>query len=206
MATKSRLSCACFLTVLILVGKNAAASCLPEFPFDIQPQTISISGTWSYDIGFTRVSGYNVTLKIQLSGFDPGPVVKELWKISTEKIWTTRDRFNVPIVVNVQFVEKNAHVLVDVTEGPGRSTHFIWYTGSGNPVPHEVGHMFRNFDEYPGGFVNLDGSFGNVPGGLMGSGQTMFDRYYQFVADWAATQEGAVPTPCQTYLTQHDSR
>src|SRR5262245_649891 len=204
MSTKLRLSYVCTLTILILVGENAAAFCLPDFPFDIQPQTISISGTWSYDLGFTRGSGYNVTLKIQLTGFDPGSVVKELWKTSTEKLWTTHDRFNVPIVVNIQFVQGNAHVLVDVTEGPGRSTHFIWYTGSGNPVPHEVGHMFRNFDEYPGGFVNPDGSFGNVPDGLMASGQTMFDRYYQFVADWAATQQGAKPTACPTYLTHYD--
>jgi hypothetical protein len=209
MVTKSRLFCIAILTVLILVAKNAHAFCLPDFSFDIPPQTVSIGGTWSYDIGFTRASGYNVTLRIQMTGFDPGPVVRDLWKTSTQNIWTTHDRFNVPIVVNLQFVEKHANQVVDVTQGPGSGTQFIWYSGwpagSGNPVPwaHEVGHMFRNFDEYPGGFVNPDGSFRNVPDGLMGSGRTMFDRYYQFVADWAATQAEAVPTWCQNTLAYH---
>ncbi len=115
MRTKSRLSCLCILPVLVLAANNSHAFCLPDFSFDIPPQTISIGGTWSYDIGFTRASGYNVTLKIQLTGFDPGPAVWDAWKTSTENIWTTHHRFNVPIVLNVQFVEKHANQVVDVT-------------------------------------------------------------------------------------------
>jgi hypothetical protein len=218
MVTKSRLSCICIFTILVLVAKSSHALTLPDFQSDIQPQTISqfmtgglnheFGWTASYDIGFTQTSGYNVTEKIQLTGFDSGPTVRNLWETSTESIWTTHDRFNQPIVFDVQFVENNFHQLVNVTEGPGRGDMLHWFSGwpggTGSPAPwaHEVGHMFGNFDEYPGGAVNPNGSFGNEPGSLMaggegssGTGQGMFDRYYQFVGDWAATQAGVVGAP-----------
>lgn len=218
MTTKSRLSCVCILTVLVLLAKNSHALTLPDFQSDIQPQTISqfitaglnheFAHTASYDIGFTQTSGYNITEKIQLTGFDPGPAVRDLWETSTESIWTTHDRFNQPIVVDVQFVEENAHQLVNVTEGPGRGDVSNWFsgwpagTGSVAPWAHEVGHFFGNFDEYPGGGVNPNGSFGNEPGfmglslnGPAGTELTLFDRYYQFVGSWAATQAGAVAAP-----------
>ena len=222
MPTKSRLSCICLLTVLVLVTKNSHALTLPDFSFDIQPQTISyflsaglnheFGNTASYDIGFTQTSGYNVTERIQLTGFEPGPAVRHLWETDTESIWTTPDRFNQPIVIDVQFVQDNAHQFVNVTEGPGGGDTSNWFAGwpegTASPAPwaHEVGHYFGNFDEYPGGGVNPNGSFGNEQGSLMAGGQGpsgmglgMFDRYYQFVGAWAATQVVGAPEPA-TFL------
>lgn len=218
MATKSRLSCVCIFTVLVLVTKNSHAVSLPDFQSDIQPQTISqfmtgglnheFGWTASYDIGFTQTGGYNVTEKIQLSGFDPGPAVRDLWETSTESIWTTHDRFNQPIVFDVQFVEENFHQPVNVSQGADRGDMLNWFSGwpagTGSPAPwaHEVGHMFGMFDEYPDGGVNPNGSFGNEPGfmglglgGPAGTELTLYDRYYQFVGDWAAIQAGAVGAP-----------
>jgi hypothetical protein len=218
MTTTSRLSCVCLLTVLVLVTKNSHALTLPDFSFDIQPQTISqfmtgglnheFGWTASYDIGFTQMNGYNVTERIQLGGFDPGPAVRGLWETSTESIWTTPDRFNQPTMLDVQFVEVNAHQFVNVHEGPGGGDTSNWFSGwpegTASPAPwaHEVGHYFGNFDEYPGGGVNPNGSFGNEPGfmglglnGPAGTELTLYDRYYQFVGNWAATQPGAVGAP-----------
>jgi hypothetical protein len=62
--------------------------------------------------------------------------------------------------------------------------------------------MFGNYDEYPGGGVNPSGSFGNQPGfmgqglnGPPGTELALFDRQYQFVADWAASQRGSASAP-----------
>jgi hypothetical protein len=49
-----------------------------------------------------------------------------------------------------------------------------------------VGHYLGNYDEYVGGGVNPNGSFMNVPDSIMGTGSTVYDRHYSFVADWAA--------------------
>ena len=213
----SRLSCVCLLALLVLVANNSYAVTLPDFSFDIQSQRISqdiAAGlnrefiiTAGYDIGFTRTSGYTVSENIQLTGFDPGPAVRDNWKTSTESIWTT-NRFNQPIVVTVNFVQSNANQIVTVREGPGAGDTRNWYSGwpqgqaSAAPWAHEIGHYFGNFDEYSGAGVNPNGSFGNEPG-LMGMGTngppgtelTLFDRQYQFVADWAASQRGSVSAP-----------
>ena len=216
--TKSRLSCACTLALLVLVANLSNAVTLPDFSFDIPSQTIPFHEVAaglnkefvvpvSYDIGFTRASGYNVTENIQFTGFDPGPAIRDNWKTSTESIWTT-NRFNQPVVVTVNFVQNNPNQVVKVMEGPGRGDAGTWFSGwpqgqaSAAPWAHEVGHYLGNFDEYPGGGVNPKGSFGNEPG-LMGLGTngppgtelTLFDRQYQFVADWAATQGGSVSAP-----------
>ena len=213
----SRLSSLYICTILVLITNSSHALTLPDFSVDIQPQTITQFMTgglnnefgWiaSYDIGFTQASGYNITEKIQLTGFEPGPSVRDLWETSSEDIWTMHDRFGQPIIVNLQFVEENYHELVNVSQGPGRGDMLNWFSGwpegTGSPAPwaHEVGHMLGNFDEYPGGGVNPNGSFGNEPGlmglGLNGPAGTelmLFDRYYQFIGDWAATQPTA-PVP-----------
>lgn len=239
MITKLRVTCLCILSLIVLTGKTAHAVVLPDFPFDIPSQTIrdfvpaglnhEFLMPVGYDIGFSQQSGYNITQNIQLTGVDPGSLVKDFWKTSTEGIWSTRDRFTQPIIVSVQFVEQGAHHAVTVSPGlpPSvtnpdafRGNQLHWFagwsgpvgnrvTGTGSPAPwaHEVGHMFGNFDEYPGGGVNPNGSFGNEPGfmgqgfnGPPGTELTLFDRQYQFVADWAAAQAGAAAAEPATFL------
>ncbi len=236
MITKLRVTCLCILSVLLLVGKISHALVLPEFPFDIPSQTIrdfvpaglnhEFLMPVGYDIGYTQQSGYNITQNIQLTGVDPGLSVKDFWKTSTEGIWSARDRFNQPILVSVHFVNQGANHMVAVSPGlptsnSNRGNELHWFagwsgpigsrttgTGSAAPWAHEVGHMFGNFDEYPGGGVNPNGSFGNEPGlmgnslnGPPGTELKLFDRQYQFVADWASAQVGAAaPEPATVLL------
>ncbi len=240
MATKSRLLCLCAVSVIILITRTSHAVVLPDFPFDIPSQTVrdlvpaglnhEFIMPVSYDIGFTRQSGYNVTQNIQLIGFDPGPLVKDLWKTTTEAIWTTRDRFNQPINVTVNFVDQGANHIVTVGSGlpPSildpkafRGNQLHWFagwsdpignlsTGTGSAIPwaHEVGHMFGNYDEYPGGGVNPSGSFGNEPGfmgqglnGPPGTALKLSDRQYEFVTRWASGQlTVAAPEPATLLL------
>lgn len=216
MANRSWAICLFISIVLLLSAKNSVALSLPDLPFDVQPERIQTSMTgglnhefaWfpSYDIGFTRTNGYSVTVDIALAVVDPGQAIKNLWETNTETIWTTHDRFSFPIVFDVRFVTADFHHLVDVHEGGGRGDMLNWYTGwpeaVGSPAPwaHEVGHMFGNFDEYAGGAVNPNGSFGGVSDSLMGSGLKVYDRHYQFVEDWANAKTGSVPLPSSLFL------
>lgn len=239
MVSKLRLTCLCALNVLLLIPKYSYALVLPEFPFDIPTQTIPTSVvaaglnnefilTVGYDIGFSQKSGYTVTEKIQLTGVDPGPAVKDFWKSSTENIWTTRDKFNQPVILTVQFVGQGGNIPVAVLPGlpPSvsrpdalRGNELTWFAGwsgpngapngTGSPAPwaHEVGHMLGNFDEYPGGGVNPNKSFGNEPGlmglslaGPAGTATDLFDRQYQFVANWAMGQTVAAAPEPATFL------
>ncbi|MGC3974767.1 MAG: PEP-CTERM sorting domain-containing protein [Nitrospira sp.] len=238
MVRKLRLISLCALPLLLLIPKYAyAVLLLPDFPFDIPAETIRttvLAGlnnefliTVGYDIGFTQKDGYNITEKIQLTGVDPGPAVKDLWKSSTENIWTTRDRFNQPINVSVQFVGQGGNNTIAVLPGlpPSiskpdafRGNELTWFAGwsavgtpngTGSPAPwvHEIGHMFGNYDEYPGGGVNPNKSHGNEPGlmglslgGPTGTALNLFDRQYQFVANWAFGQTIAMAPEPSSFL------
>lgn len=182
---------------------------IPDLSFDIPAQRIQgflsgglnheFGGAIAYDIGYTRANGYSVTLDLHLTGADPGLAIKQRWESDTERIWTVRDRFEKPIVFDVRFVDQNPHHVITVREGPGRGDVLNWYQGwpqgTGSPAPwaHEVGHYLGNYDEYPGGAVNPNGSHMNVPDSLMGTGSNLYDRHYSFVSDWAAVY--AVPEP-----------
>ena len=127
--------------------------------------------------------------------------------------------------MTLQFVDQGAHHAVTVSPGlptsvSDRGNELHWFagwsgpigsgttgTGSAAPWAHEVGHMFGNFDEYPGGGVNPNGLFGNEPGlmgqslnGPKGTELTLFDRQYQFVADWAIGQTRATAPEPATFL------
>ncbi len=203
----------CLAMMLLFHGGPGAAPSqallIPELPFDVPVQRIQgflsaglqheFGGPVTYDIGYARASGYSVTLALQVTGFDPGPAIKQHWESDTERIWSTRNRFAQPILFDLRFVGQNAHQAITVREGPGRGDMLNWYSGwpagTGSPAPwaHEVGHYLGNYDEYPGGGVNPNGSLTNVPDSLMGTGLTLYDRHYNFIADWAAVY--AVPEP-----------
>ena len=187
----------------------SSAILIPDLPFDIPPQRIQsyftsglnheFASNIAYDIGYSRASGYSVTVDLHLIGVDPGTAVKQHWESDTERIWSARDRYAKPIVLDVRFVDQNPHHVVTVKDGPGRGDVITWYAGwpqgTGSPAPwaHEVGHYFGNYDEYPGGGVNPNGAHQNDTTSLMGTGSALYDRHYSFVSDWAATY--AVPEP-----------
>jgi MYXO-CTERM domain-containing protein len=191
--------------ILLSVGLHNPSSfaiVIPDLGFDVPVQRVDgilsgglnheFGGTISYNIGFTEAAGYSISEDIRLVGVDPGSTVKQLWETDTERIWSTADRFDKPVVVDVRFVDQNPNQVVTVHPGPGRGDVQNWYvgwpSGTGSPAPwaHEVGHFFGNYDEYPGGAVNPNGSFMNVSDSIMGTGSTVYDRQYSFIADWAA--------------------
>ena len=182
---------------------------IPDLGLDVPVQRIhgmlsgglnlEFGGPISYDIGFSKAAGYSVSMNLQLTGFDPGPAIKQLWETGTERIWTTHDRFTKPILFDLRFSDQNPNHVVTVKPGAGRGDINTWFAGwpagTGSPAPwaHEVGHFLGNYDEYPGGAVNPNGSFMNVPDSIMGTGLTVYDRHYGFVADWAGIY--AAPEP-----------
>jgi PEP-CTERM motif len=202
------------LTIL-LAGATGAAFAVPIG--DLSRETVArpITGglnhqfgwTARYDIGFTAATGiFDVALNINLTGADPGDALRAIWERGIENAWSRRfsimqdQQFVYDILFDVAFVQANSHHTVTVHNGTGAVNMLNWYTErpSGWPqdrqgltAAHEAGHMFGNFDEYVGGGVNPDGSFGNVPDSLMGAllTGTLYDRHFQFVADWATGKD-----------------
>lgn len=215
MGTYARRAIMCLAISGWLGASPSFAILIPDLSFDIPTQHIQsllsaglnheFGNIIAYDIGYSRATGYSVTVDLQLIGVTPAPAVTQRWESDTERIWSTADRFAKPIVLDVRFVEQDPHHVITVKEGPGRGDTSTWYTGwpqgQGSPAPwaHEVGHYLGNYDEYPGGGVNPNGSHQNEPSSLMGTGTALFDRQYSFVADWAATY--AVPEPSSLIIT-----
>ena len=174
------------------------------------PMTGGTSNQYSwwarYDIGFTQATGtFNIDLRIKLNGDDPGDALKLVWEQGIEDIWsgqfmiTQENIFSYGVIFDVEFVDSytTMHQLVTVHEGTGAANLTNWYTQ--NPsgwtqdkqdeaAAHEAGHMFGSYDEFIGGAVNPDGSYANTPDSVMGSllTQTLYERNYQFIADWAS--------------------
>ena len=179
------------LALTILFAGNASAF---EIPWYTQTGSLSsgiFAWHYSYDIGF-----FNDTLMIDvdiaLGGADPGLKLKTRWESGIEAIWST-DRFEVPIVFNVDWVGTAADQHVGVIPGAGRWNMLTWYTidasGWGDAyqeevAAHEFGHMIGLWDEHAGGAVDpLTGL--TDTGGLMHTlnGQTL-DSYYDGLLAW----------------------
>lgn len=182
------------LVVLFIVVLLASTASALEIPWETQ--TGSLSGgiygwSYSYDIGF-----FNETLMIDvdiaLIGTDPGSALMAQWESGIETLWST-DRFDVPILFNVDWVTTAADYYVTVTAGTGRWDMLHWYTvgaaGWGDEyqeevAAHEYGHMIALWDEYAGGAVDpLTGLIDT--GGLMATldGPTL-DYYYDAFLTW----------------------
>jgi hypothetical protein len=230
LSLKKPFSYRVILLIGALLGFSQAVSASVIPLTDIAVETVKTPMTggldnqygWNaaYDIGYTQASGtFNVDLRIKLFGDDPGSELLSIWENGIEDIWsnqfsiTQESMYSYGIVFDVGFVDNYAdsHQYVVVHEGTGSMNLRNWYTQ--NPsgwsqskqdeaAAHEVGHIFGNYDEYSGGAVNPDGSYGYAADSLMGSliTQTLHERHYQFIADWVSGK-----APDQTFLVTSET-
>lgn len=118
------------------------------------------------------------------------------WETGIESIWSTADRFAIPILFNVDFFQTGYDHAVRVTEGYGRWTTGNWFTDRPNDdhervAAHEFGHFIGNWDEYatgaldPSTMLTTNGLMGNVYGPVLSS-------YYEPFLDWYEARIGEV--------------
>jgi len=201
------------LVSVFLLGSFANAN---EITFEWEHITGDMSSgkyswTYSYDIGF-----YDNTLKIDvdiyLAGFDPDDDLKGRWEYGIESIWSTKkERFNIPISFNVDWVISDSDYVVNVVNGASASWDMLnWYTvGAGGwtdlyqeeIAAHEFGHMISMWDEYPGGAVNPNSPSNNT-GGLMETlnGPTLNYYYAPFLDRYHGKMASAEPVPEPTTM------
>jgi hypothetical protein len=179
-----------------LCAASSFAIMIPDLAFDIPAERIhgilstglnhDISAIISYDIGFTKPAGYTISVNLQLTGFDPGLPVKQLWESNTERIWTGRDGVAKPIIFDLLFSNQNPNHMEN--PGPGRGAVNTWSAGwprgigNHNPWADEVGNFLGNYDKYP---ADADST--------MGAGTTAYDRPHSPVADWATSHSAPEP-------------
>ncbi|WP_447601363.1 hypothetical protein [Nitrospira sp. Nam80] len=196
MAMSSRSFIAPVAICTWLSAASAFAIMIPDLAFDIPAERIQgilstglnhdISAIISYDIGFTKPAGYTISVTLQLTGFDPGLPVKQLWETDTERIRTGRDGVAKPILFDLLFSNQNPNHMEK--PGPGRGAVNKWSVGwpSGignhNPWADEVGHFLGNYDEYP---AHADST--------TGAGTSVYDWYHGSGADWAASHSAPEP-------------
>jgi hypothetical protein len=211
--TGTTLLTAAMLSLALVLSPSASAVTVPLA--DISTQTIfehftgglqNQFGWWAgYDIGFSSATNtFNIDVRIRLDGDDPGTALMDIWEQGIESIWSNQyqiahdDTYFYDVAYNVDFVATGMHHVVTVHNGTGNVVNMLnWETLNPGGWPqhkqdefaaHEFGHMVGNYDEYPTGAVNPDGSFNNVYDSIMGTGltQTVHARHYQFISDWVS--------------------
>lgn len=185
------------LAIILLSAATGGAAFLP-IP-DIPAETVSgyrASGDygWGYgfDIGFENRE-LNVSLRIGLAGYDPGPGLVAVWENTIENTWDRGfeiidDSFRYPFNLNVIFVtdgSQRVHHTVTVVGGQGRSNMLRWYSASfGDTAAHEAGHMLGLYDEYFEGAQNTAVAIidiGSIMGSVDGIART---RHYEPFVGW----------------------
>lgn len=150
-------------------------------------QSNPYTGQGSYGIGLCG-GVIEVSLRLKLVG-EVDDEIRETYREEIEGRWST-DRFEVPVVFRVIWVEEGEDKTINVINGWGRWNTSQWYT-RGDAVAHEVGHYVGLFDEYGGGDAQgFDG--GAAPGprahhgvGLMqNSNYPTNDYYYDHFFLW----------------------
>lgn len=176
----------------------------------ISGRKISVSPwawNYSYDIGYFSDT-LMVDIDIQLTGFDPGDVLRNRWETGIESIWST-NRFTTPILFNIDWVDTTAEAdqVVIVTEGGGRWTMTDWYTDRTGRSPHErvaaheAGHMIGLFDEYAGGAIDPVTRLVNTNGLMHNTYKDTLDYYYDDFLSWLDNKNSAaVPEPTTMLL------
>ncbi|MEM3626506.1 MAG: hypothetical protein QXZ25_00585 [Candidatus Bathyarchaeia archaeon] len=139
-------------------------------------QTVDLNGDGNLDSWISRYDIYfasqtlRIEINIQLVGDDPRDALRQQWKNGIEGIWSNKydivdGVYTYPIEVKVNWVNRNAHYVVTVHSGSGRTNMLNWYTdrpsGWGNEyqdeiAAHEAGHMLGLYDEYAEPFTDIN--------------------------------------------------
>jgi hypothetical protein len=176
------------VAVAICTWLSAASSfavMIPDLTFDTPAERIQgilstglnhdFSAIISYDIGLMKPAGYSISVNLQLTGFDPGLSVKQLWETDTERVWTGRDRVAKPIIFDLRFSNQNPNHIITVNPGPGRGDINTWFAG------------------WPTGIGNQTPWANEGADSIMGAGTTVYDRPHSSVADWATSHSAPEP-------------
>lgn len=149
---------------------------------------------YSYDIGFYDNS-LMIDVDVRLTGDSPSEALLDRWEDGIESIWST-DRFEVPILFDIDWVDTGYDYSVNVTNGFGRWDVLQWYTVGANgwgdayqeeAAAHEYGHMFSLWDEYEGGAINPLTGLINTGGIMHTLKGPPLDYYYHPLLDWYHT-------------------
>ena len=166
----------------------------------------------AYHIG---LNGGNLRVEIRIrlepeEGLSPEEILdaQTRWEQEIHAVWSNRyalvcpsegahDCPTRPVLLDIHWVQANAHHTARVVSGRGRCSKVLWRTiGSEGDVAHEVGHFMGNEDEYrdwlaPGRVIDEEHSImGNTVTGVAQP------RHFQALADWLS--EG---TGCQYEVT-----
>lgn len=168
----------------------------PGFLF-LEHQSNPFTGQGSYSIALHEGTLY-VVLRLKLTGEPVSDELRERYEEGIERIWSTT-RFEVPIVIDVVWTDKDPDKIIKVVSGVGRWHISQWRTkGQIEEIAaHEAGHYFGLFDEYGGGDAQgFDG--GAAPGprpwhqrGLMSNHNSpVLDYYYDGFLAWYEEKVG----------------
>jgi hypothetical protein len=138
--------------------------------YDLAPAPAAVSQEISFPVsecvfGWTaafRQQGTNIAARIQLNAdADVSSAlldeVRNRWKQGIENKWSYRFACCVrpactsrcALTFQVDWVTSNAHLVVRVKKGGGRSNLSLWHTDdSGDVASHEFGHLMGHPDEY----------------------------------------------------------
>lgn len=163
---------------------------------------------YRYDIGFID-DALRIDIDLMLYGATQGiEGLMTRWETGIESIWSTADRFAVPILFNVDWVTSAYDHAVRITEGYGRWNTGNWFTYRPNDdhervAAHEFGHYLSMFDEYNGGatdpltgLVNTGGLMHTIYGGTLDEYYSPFLSWYDDkLANYVGGSEDPAPVP-----------
>lgn len=135
-----------------------------------------------------------IDVDLKLIGHNPGQERINAWETSIETTWST-DRFDTPIVFNVNWVSSDQDYTVTITDTTNNNRMTRWAAYSHiNMASHEFGHMLGLFDEYSGGaYAPIDPLFHT--GGLMEKIYfPTLDHYYTPFLEWKNEKLDSMPT------------
>lgn len=139
---------------------------------------------WEYGYNIDYYSdAIQVSMGIHAMGYDSDLDLLKRFEYGIESRWTT-DRFEVPIIFDVNWVDTDWTHQVYIRDAYGRSKIFTWYSDGywsrEYTAAHEFGHLLGLPDEYAGGATGLYVG----TGGLMATDGPTLDYYYDGFLSW----------------------